>query len=231
MLARGNPRVTALAACALSLAALGGLAWSVRAGYATFDILDSRLAATRVGGVDVVLDIVDLAGSLPVWAALVGVITLVVGRRRWHMAGESLLVVALAEVAATIVKIVVARARPPEAEIGDLFVVAGFPSGHMTRTAVLVGVVLFLLAADSPRRRVVLALGLVAVAAMGVARVSAGAHYTSDVLGAMLLSATILAGWQLLSPYHAGVGAVRTSIERGRRSEHSDLPITARRPR
>ena len=222
MLARGSPRAAALAAFALGVVALAALAWSVRGGYQVFDAFDSRVAGMRVGVVDAVLDIVDLAGSLPVWAVFVGVITLTVGRRRWRMAAEALSVVVMAEAATTAVKVVVARARPPEAEISDLIVISGFPSGHVTRTAVLVGVVLFLLAADARRRRIVLALGLVAVVVMGMARVSAGAHYTSDVLGALLLSATVLAGWRLRSPHLAAGRAAR---------EHGDLPITAQRPR
>lgn len=224
-------RALAVATGAVSLAALAALAWTVRSGYAGFDLLDSRIAGMRVGAVDLVLDTVDLAGSLPVWAMLVGLMTVLLGRRRWHMIGEALSLAALAEVAASVVKILVARARPPQAEISDLIVAAGFPSGHITRTAILVGVVLFLLATDARQRRVVLGLGLAAVVVMGVARVSDGAHYTSDVLGAMLLSATILSGWQLLSPYLARVGAVQEPVERGRGSEHTDLPITAQRPR
>lgn len=199
----GSGRITAVATAALSLAALAGLAWSVRAGYATLDTFDSRVAGTRVGAVDLVLDAFDFAGSLPAWATLVGLITILLGRGRSGVTLEALSVVVLAEVATTAVKAVVARARPPQAEIGDLIIAAGFPSGHVTRTAVLVGVVLYLLAADHARRRVrrvVLGFGILAVLAMGVARVSASAHYTSDALGALLLSAAILASWHLVSP-------------------------------
>lgn len=231
MLARGSPRAAALAAFALGVVALAALAWSVRGGYPVFDAFDSRLAGMRVGVVDAVLDIVDLAGSLPVWAAVVGIITLTLSRGRWRIGAEALSVVVMAEAATTAVKVVVARARPPEAEISYLIVVTGFPSGHVTRTAVLVGVMLFLLAADARRRQVVLALGLVAVVVMGMARVSAGAHYTSDVLGALLLSATVLAGWQLLSPRLVRGRAAQEPQERERAREHSDLPITAQRPR
>lgn len=230
MLVRSG-RVLAVATGAMSLVALVALAWSVRDGFAGFDLLDSRATAMRVGVVDLVLDTVDFAGSLPVWAALVGLITIFLGRGRWRVMGEALSVVVLAEVAATAVKIVVARARPLQAEVSDLIVAAGFPSGHVTRTAVLVGVVLFLLATDARGRRAVFAVGLFAVVVMGVARVSAGAHYTSDVLGALLLSATILAGWELLSPYHAPVGAVSKSVERGGRSQDTERAITAQRPR
>lgn len=224
-------RVLAVATGAVSLAALVALAWSVRDGFAGLDLLDARATAMRVGAVDLVLDTVDLAGSLPVWAALVGLITIFLGRGRWRVMGEALSVVVLAEVAATAVKIVVARARPPMAEVGDLIVAAGFPSGHVMRAAVLVGVVLFLLATDARGRRAVFAVGLSAVVVMGVARVSAGAHYTSDVLGALLLSSTILAGWELLSPHHARVVAVPKPMESGGRSEDTDLAITAQPPR
>jgi membrane-associated phospholipid phosphatase len=196
----------AVATGALSLSVFVALASIIRTGFAGLDVFDPRLAEVRAGPVGPLLDVLDAAGSLPVWAALVGLVTIILGRRRWRVMGEALSVVILAEVAASAVKVVVARARPPQAEIGDLIIAAGFPSGHVTRTAVLVGVVLFLLTTHGPRRQALLAVGLAAVVAMGVARVSASAHYTSDVLGALLLSALILAGWHLLSPRTPWVG-------------------------
>jgi membrane-associated phospholipid phosphatase len=198
-------RQVAIATAALSLSVFVALASMIRAGFAGLDVFDPGLAEMRAGPAGPLLDALDAAGSLPVWATLVGPITIILGRRRWRVMGEALSVVILAEVAASAVKLVVARARPPGAEIGDLIIAAGFPSGHVMRTAVLVGVVLFLVT-DAPRRRAILALGLAAVVAMGVARVSASAHYTSDVLGGLLLSALILAGWHLISPRTFEVG-------------------------
>lgn len=43
----------------------------------------------------------------------------------------------------------------------------------------------------------VLAFGLRAAFLMGIARVSSGAHYTTDVIGGWLLAAAILATWTL----------------------------------
>ena len=192
---------------AFSLAVLGALGLLVSAGYAGLDVFDPRIVELRSTTLDPLLDALDIAGRFPVWPAVVTLIAIVL-RRGWRGTTEALSVVVVTELATTATKAVFARERPPGADVGDLIVAAGFPSGHVTRTAVLVGIVLFLIGADPPRRRLIVTLGVVLVMAMAIARVSADAHYTSDVLGALLLSATILAGWDLVSRVPASIAPI-----------------------
>lgn len=195
MLNRVPDRMTAIT-LVLALTVLGFLAVAVRSGPLGLDAADpGLLALRRAGFAGGLLDAVDLVGSLPVWGATVALLALLVARTGFRRSAELVGVAVVSEVAATAVKAVVGRARPPGADVGDLLIAAGFPSGHVTRTAVLVGVLLVLVPWTTRRPRLVLAAGLAAVALMGFARVSSGWHYTSDVLGACLLAAAILAGW------------------------------------
>lgn len=179
----------------LGLPVLIGLAVAVRGGPVVLDAIDPAVAAGRSGLLDVALDAVDFVGSLPVWGVNVVALSLVAARTSPGRGAEVLVVSVAAEAAATAIKALVGRARPVEAEITDLLVPAGFPSGHVTRTAVLVGVLLVAMPRAGRRPRVQLILGLAAVTVMGVARVSSDSHYTSDVIGALLLAALILAAW------------------------------------
>lgn len=188
------PVVTATVA----LVSLIGLALTARSGPLPFDPPVGLWAADRrAGWVGAVVDAVNVAGSLPVWWSLV-LALVAAARTSMGQRVQALAVAGGAEAAATAIKALVGRARPPGADVTDLLVAAGFPSGHVTRTAVFVGLILVLVPWASRHRRLVVGLGLVAVVLMGFARVSAGAHYASDVVGAALLAAVILAAWQLL---------------------------------
>mgnify|MGYP000341895308 FL=1 len=198
MLSDARRRLAALT-FALSISVLVILAVAVRGGPTVLDVTDPRLVALRVGPVDALLDAADLAGSLPLWAGAVALLTVALARTKLRLGGEAFVVAVGAEIAATAIKAVVGRARPPGAELSDLLVAAGFPSGHVTRTAVLIGLVIALAPWAQRRPRLAIALGLVAVALVGLARVSSAAHFTSDVLGACLLAAAILAGWRWIS--------------------------------
>ena len=185
------------AALALGLVGLLALALAVGFGPLPVDATDAALVALRRAGYGAgLLDAFDLAGSLPVWGALVlALATAACLRNRWS-AIEILLVAAASEVGTTLVKLLVSRPRPAAVDVTDLLA-AGFPSGHVTRTAVIVGVVLVLLGATPTQRRLVVVGGVTAVAVMALARVSAGAHHTSDVLGGLFLAAVVLGGWAM----------------------------------
>lgn len=181
----------------IALPVLLALAVAVGGGPVVLDAIDPAAAAARSGLLDVALDAVDVAGSLPVWGVIVLSLSLAAARTSPGRAAEVVIVSVAAEAAATAIKALVGRARPAGADVADLLVVAGFPSGHVTRTAVLVGVLLVFMPWARRRPRLVLVGGLVAVAVMGVARVSSSSHYTSDVIGGALLAALVLAAWQL----------------------------------
>lgn len=200
----GARRQVAALAFALALPVLIILAVAVREGPTVLDAVDPIFVALRVGPLDTLLDGVDLAGSLPVWAFAIALLTVMLARTERRLGVEVFVVAVGAEAAATAIKALVGRARPAGAELADLVVAAGFPSGHVTRTAVLVGIVIALAPWTSRRPGLAIALAIVAVALMGLARVSSGAHFTSDVVGACLLAAGSLAGWVWVSPATVG---------------------------
>lgn len=203
MLSDARGPVAALSV-ALAVPVLVVLAVAVRGGPTAVDVVDPTLAALRVGPLDALLDAVDLAGSLPVWAIVVAMLTIMLARTELRLGAEVLVVAIGAEAAVLAMKALVGRARPPGAELADLLVAAGFPSGHVTRTAVLAGIVIALAPWTARRPRLCIALAIAAVGLMGLARVSSGAHFTSDVVGACLLAVAILAGWLWVSPAGAG---------------------------
>ena len=186
-------------ALGVSAPALIILALAVGGGPLPLDSADEALARLRdMGAGASIFNAADLAGSLPVWASLISILGLAIARYQPRAAVEFVAVALLAELAATALKIVVARPRPAAGPSLDLLVAAGYPSGHVTRTAVLVGAVLVLVPWCATRPRLTIVAGLAAVAVMGAARVSARAHYSSDVLGACLLAAALLAAWALV---------------------------------
>jgi undecaprenyl-diphosphatase len=90
------------------------------------------------------------------------------------------------------------RPRPSAGlvEVTDSAASYSFPSGHTVSTAVLFGLVFFLLPALVPWRGprwLLQAACLLAVAAAGPARVYVGVHWPSDVLGGYLLALLFLA--------------------------------------
>lgn len=137
---------------------------------------------------------VNLAGYPAVWdtIVLVGTAALALRLRQpwplllpaWLLIGES---------ATTLVKIGVDRLRPPGVVIEDLLTVASHPSGHVTRVAVTAGVALVLAWPVVPRRSAAVVAALATALVMGIARMAAGEHWPTDVLGALLLSGAIVA--------------------------------------
>lgn len=191
--------IRALLALAISAFALTVLSLAVGVGPLPIDAADGALAGLRDGGAGgSILTAVDAAGSLPVWAVAIVLIALLMARGGLGPAIELGVVTLFAEAATTLLKVAVARPRPADGPTLDLLVASGFPSGHVTRTAVLVGAMLVLVPWCAQHPRLTIAAGVAGVAVMGLARVSGRAHYTSDVLGACLVAAAILATWQLV---------------------------------
>ena len=184
---------------AVSLAALVLLGGAVHDGPTYLDAVDESAAGFRGTAIGfVVLGAADLVGSLPVWAALV--LALAIAMASGSLAASVRLVALMiaAEMASTAVKVVVDRPRPLGAESLDLLVSSGFPSGHVTRTAVAVGGLLVLVPWCRRHPKPVIGIGFGAIVIMGIARVSGRAHHTTDVLGACLLAAALLGLWYVV---------------------------------
>jgi undecaprenyl-diphosphatase len=179
---RGMAVVAVLLAVALVI--LGSL---VGSGPLPVDL--SIREALRVGGpVPLPLDLLNTIGDPLVWDGAVILIAAAVwlrGRRieaAWIAGG-----LIVAELLATAIKVVVDRPRPPGIVVTDWITQASFPSGHATRAAAT-GILLVMFLPVERRSRAVVALVAVVVAGlMGLARIVAGEHWPTDVVGAYLL--------------------------------------------
>lgn len=180
------------AACAVAFVLLGRAV----AGTPTQVDLDAARFAGLLGtlGAGPFLDLFNRMGQALVWLGLLAWISIACAvRRRWDIV--ALLVVGeLSEIAVAFSKTVFDRARPLPM-IGDQFagVDAGsYPSGHVTRVFVTLGV-LALYATPRRWRPAVMALTALAVAIMALARVAVLEHWLTDTLGGVLLGAAWLA--------------------------------------
>jgi membrane-associated phospholipid phosphatase len=166
----------------------------------------SALLAALPAALNLAFAALNLAGSLPVWIALLLFATaLVWGRRR--LAAEVLATGILAEAVTTVARIVVDRPRPPFGVNTELIVVAGFPSGHVTRTVVFMAALLLVVAPARRHPRAAIALCVGVVGLMTLARIAAGAHYATDTAGGVLLGALIVAGWSFVRRREAAAAA------------------------
>ena len=96
-----------------------------------------------------------------------------------------------AELATAVLKAVVDRPRPPSVALADLVPTASFPSGHIVRTLVALGVAATLVLPPRCRRWAVGAVALFELV-LGLARVASGEHWPSDVIGGYLLGGLLL---------------------------------------
>lgn len=109
-------------------------------------------------------------------------------RRQFYWLAALVLSVPGGAVLNVLLKYAVHRARPHFADPILTLTGYSFPSGHTMMAAVLYGVVAAYICAHTPdwRRRVLTVVAAsVLIALVGVSRVYLGAHYLSDVLGAM----------------------------------------------
>jgi undecaprenyl-diphosphatase len=161
---------------------------------------------------------VNLAGYPIVWDTLVFAGTAYLAfrwRQPWPLLLPAWLLIG--ESAAVLVKLGVDRLRPPGVVIQDLVTAASFPSGHVTRIAVTVGVAV-VIAWPALRRRMAAVIAAAASAVvMGIARMAAGEHWPTDVLGALLLSGAIVS-------VAAATAGVATSAVRTRRPSPRSRP-------
>jgi undecaprenyl-diphosphatase len=151
------------------------------------------------GGQLGVVKVVTQLGS-PNLAIVVGLIGVVVLWRFCRASAMTLGVLIAAALTADIaLKLVVDRARPPDAAVGTAL--GSFPSGHVIHAVIIFGLVPFLLWVVT-NRRVFLRLGFVlfaiVVVTVAVSRVRLGAHWPSDVVASFFIGASLLLGAERL---------------------------------
>ncbi len=183
------------AAAALLLVAL--LAAAVRAGWVqAFDV--ALLGHIRgVGGPALLQPIVLLTdlGSLPALFALAlgGVLLLIVARRR----GEAAWLAGIAfggRILVELIKLAVARGRPPVIQHAVAVESWSFPSSHTANSTItLIALALFL--AQGRGRRPALAVAALLAFAVGCSRMWLGVHWPTDVTAGWLFGI----GWLALT--------------------------------
>ncbi|KDA00827.1 phosphatase PAP2 family protein [Hyphomonas oceanitis] len=110
------------------------------------------------------------------------------------------------------IKIIVHRARP----IQDLYSgvdAYSFPSGHMTNSTVILGVLVLIVARtwSGPLRMFMVALLAGLIVLVGLSRIYLGAHWPTDVIGGALLGATILVLIEHVLPQRFAFKRMRTA--------------------
>jgi undecaprenyl-diphosphatase len=187
--------VTAAALLFALLLLLVRLRWAPleSADHSTAAWLNGLIAAHAVA-VSVVKAVTWLGSAGALWAVTGAAAVVLAIRRRWRLAAYLLVAGAGALVLDPVLKTLVGRLRPVVAHpiahgTGD-----SFPSGHALGSIVVYGA-LFLVfqpAARGKWRRVLTAVAVTVIAAVGVSRLLLGVHYVSDVLGGWALGITWL---------------------------------------
>lgn len=167
------------------LCAFIGLAIAVRGGPLPADAA-LRAAAPHVA----LLETLSAIGAAVPWTVGILLVAGLLWITRRRNAAVALVIADLAsESTVLVVKLIVDRARPVAGLPADLITSASFPSGHVVRVAVALGIVLLFM--HSPRVSLRLAAALAAIGAvdlLALARVASGEHWPSDVLGSLLLA-------------------------------------------
>jgi undecaprenyl-diphosphatase len=188
-------------AVALFIACLG-LGAAVAAGLARGldELSRDAVAALSTSVLAPMLEAWNWLGDIPITLAITLVAAaglLLEGRRR---AAAVVVASLLAGVVCSLLKLAFASPRPPGADVVDLLggPSYGYPSAHVTRFLALWGTLAIIAIsegrlADGTRRRAIVALLAGGTILMGIARMSAGAHWLSDVIGGALLAAAWLA--------------------------------------
>jgi undecaprenyl-diphosphatase len=166
----------------------------VRSGPTAFDTaVVAAVAAIATGLLRTVLDAFSLVGKPIIWDVAVVAIAVALAHRGRRRDGSKLVGwLLVAELAAEVAKILFDRVRPGNVAVSDIITQASYPSGHVTRTVVSFGLIAFIGTTRGQARAVAVGLAAVLSLLMGVARVAAGEHWPTDVVGGFLLAGVIL---------------------------------------
>jgi membrane-associated phospholipid phosphatase len=210
----------------LGVVALVGFALTTWAVASRMPIpLDGTLldASSRLSGLVPDWRFLSASANLPLIAIGLGIVAwmFLAGRRR----EMTLVIVALvlATAGSEAVKILVARPRPPDADVSVLGVVYSYPSGHVLEASTIYGIIAITLWRSHlprPIRVPVLLVLMSLVVLVGVARVALHAHYPSDVVGGALAGIGVVALYAGLTRLWAVRPAGSAAQDRG----HSMAP-------
>jgi membrane-associated phospholipid phosphatase len=181
---------------------VGFISHSARSGSAVdHRVLDWVLTQRNTWLTGIATVITDLGSPAAVALIALGAAALIWVRTR--AARPAIVVVAtvgLASVVSTLSKAVVGSHRPPSAIQLLTETDHSFPSGHVTGTAALLGILAVVVGARSGHTVALLVLAAIATFAVAATRLYLGVHWLTDVSGGLLLgSAAVLLGWAFLA--------------------------------
>lgn len=212
--ARGWPAATLLVAFCGWTALLGAGAWRQLDAWGVFAPPDLASPAGQIAA----------AIALLTWPGLQYLILIPLAVWAWRRRLRHLSVTAIVSGVVSwtlnlVVKVLVDRPRPATAL--DLITTAGhsYPSSHLTATSTIVTIAMLTAAATRQPRRVrrwVALAGTLLLLIVGFNRILLQAHYISDVVGGVLLGATVATGIATISGLRPEFLPRRRAAPRGR---------------
>ncbi|MGE0543597.1 MAG: phosphatase PAP2 family protein [Dehalococcoidia bacterium] len=193
--ASNRPYLAAVVLLSLFLT-LGIYAWSVD--HAAWEVEVVRwLQDSGAPGLRPVSIGLAVAGTGLPWAVLVGLIGLALLLLHGLRVAALLLVTALLQDVGAVLKLLIGRARPSDGtvEVWNQVTSYSFPSGHTLGATLVFGFLILALehtGLTPAIKRTLQGVCLLWIVLMGVGRMTLGAHWPTDVLGAYLIGAFLL---------------------------------------
>lgn len=186
----------------IGFAGVGIVAHTARAGTVVDHRVLDWFVAQRNAALTGVATLITDVGS-PAAIAALAVVAAVLIWARTRAAGTAIAVVAtvgLASAASTVSKALVGSHRPPAAVQLLTETDHSYPSGHVTGTAALLGILAIVVGTRTGQVVGLLVCAAVATLVVAATRLYLGVHWLTDVAGGLLLgSASVLLGWAFLA--------------------------------